>query len=33
MQFGDRIRIEMNDTEGASIFGSIDQVVEKYEGP
>ena len=33
MQFGDRIRIEMNDTEGASIFGRIDQVVEKYEGP
>jgi len=33
MQFGDRIRIEMNDTSGASIFGTIDQVVEKYEGP
>ena len=33
MQFGDRIRIEMNDTNGASIFGNIDQVVEKYEGP
>ncbi len=33
MQFGDRIRIEMNDANGASIFGSIDQVVEKYEGP
>ena len=33
MQFGDRIRIEMNDASGASIFGSIDQVVEKYEGP
>ncbi len=33
MQFGDRIRIEMNDADGASIFGSIDQVVEKYEGP
>ena len=31
MQFGDRIRIEMNDANGASIFGTIDQVVEKYE--
>ena len=33
MQFGDRIRIEMKDAGGASIFGSIDQVVEQYEGP
>jgi len=33
MQFGDRIRIEMNDADGASLFGTIDQVVEKYEGP
>jgi len=32
MQFGDRIRIEMNDATGASIFGTIDQVVTKYEG-
>ncbi len=31
MQFGDRIRIEMNDESGASIFGTIDQVVTKYE--
>jgi fumarylacetoacetate (FAA) hydrolase len=30
MKFGDRIRIEMNDTSGRSIFGAIDQVVEKY---
>ena len=33
MKFGDRIRIEMNDTNGSSIFGTIDQVVEKYEAP
>lgn len=33
MQFGDRIRIEMNDADGRSIFGAIDQVVERYEGP
>lgn len=32
MQFGDSIRIEMNDANGASIFGTIDQVVTKYEG-
>jgi len=32
MKFGDRIRIEMNDANGASIFGTIDQVVKKYEG-
>ena len=30
MGFGDRIRIEMLDAQGASIFGAIDQVVEKY---
>jgi fumarylacetoacetate (FAA) hydrolase len=30
MQFGDRVRIEMNDAKGASIFGTIDQVVEQY---
>ncbi len=32
MQFGDRIRIEMHDASGQSVFGTIDQVVEKYEG-
>lgn len=31
MKFGDRIRIEMNDANGNSIFGAIDQVVEKYQ--
>jgi fumarylacetoacetate (FAA) hydrolase len=31
MHFGDRIRIEMNDAKGASIFGTIDQLVTKYE--
>lgn len=29
MAFGDRVRIEMNDKNGHSLFGSIDQVVEK----
>jgi fumarylacetoacetate (FAA) hydrolase len=29
MKFGDRVRIEMLDRAGASIFGAIDQLVEK----
>ena len=32
MKFGDQIRIEMNDANGDSIFGTIDQVVTRYEG-
>jgi fumarylacetoacetate (FAA) hydrolase len=31
MSFGDRIRIEMNDREGRSIFGVIEQTVECYK--
>ena len=31
MTFGDTIRIEMLDDDGKSIFGTIDQVVERYE--
>jgi fumarylacetoacetate (FAA) hydrolase len=30
MTFGDRVRIEMRDTDDASIFGSISQTVVKY---
>lgn len=30
LEFGDRIRIEMLDAGGASIFGAIDQLVEQY---
>ncbi|MDP1613875.1 MAG: fumarylacetoacetate hydrolase family protein [Sulfuritalea sp.] len=30
MRFGDRVRIEMRDGHGASIFGAIDQVVQRY---
>ncbi len=33
MGFGDRVRIEMLDGTGASIFGAIDQKVVEYEGP
>ena len=31
MRFGDTVRIEMKDHSGHSIFGAIEQVVEKYE--
>ena len=31
MKFGDRIKIEMFDLDGKSIFGAIDQQVAKYE--
>ncbi|WP_204796696.1 fumarylacetoacetate hydrolase family protein [Oceanisphaera litoralis] len=31
MQFGDRVRIEMLDAQGQSIFGAIDQRVVKHE--
>jgi fumarylacetoacetate (FAA) hydrolase len=30
LQFGDRVRIEMCDTDGHSIFGAIDQEVRRY---
>ena len=33
MRFGDRIRIEMLDRSGNSVFGAIDQVVERYVPP
>lgn len=32
MSFGDRVRIEMLDGEGASIFGAIDHEIEQYHG-
>jgi fumarylacetoacetate (FAA) hydrolase len=32
MKFGDTVRIEMLDKTGNSIFGAIEQVVEKYNG-
>ncbi len=31
LRFGDRVRIEMNDADGNSIFGVIDQTVVRYE--
>ncbi len=30
LKFGDRVRIEMRDDHGHSIFGAIDQRVVKY---
>jgi len=32
LTFGDRVRIEMMDGQGASMFGAIDQLVAPYEG-
>lgn len=31
MRFGDTVRIEMQDADGHSVFGAIEQTVEKYE--
>jgi fumarylacetoacetate (FAA) hydrolase len=33
LRFGDRVRIEMLDRSGHSIFGAIDQTVERYQAP
>jgi fumarylacetoacetate (FAA) hydrolase len=33
LRFGDVVRIEMMDAKGRSIFGAIEQTVEKHEGP
>lgn len=32
LRFGDRVRIEMLDANGTSIFGAIDQIVTRYTG-
>lgn len=32
MKFGDQVRIEMKDRAGHSIFGAIEQAVERYKG-
>ena len=31
LRFGDQVKIEMLDAEGATIFGAIEQVVQRYE--
>jgi fumarylacetoacetate (FAA) hydrolase len=30
LRFGDRVRIEMHDGQGETVFGAIDQTVERY---
>ena len=32
MKYGDRVRIEMDDASGASIFGAIEQTIIRYDG-
>ena len=32
LRFGDKVRIEMLDRDGASIFGAIEQEVREYRG-
>jgi fumarylacetoacetate (FAA) hydrolase len=32
LRFGDRVRIEMTDARGHSLFGAIDQQVKRYDG-
>jgi fumarylacetoacetate (FAA) hydrolase len=31
LRFGDRVRIEVRDPRGGSVFGAIDQKVERYD--
>jgi fumarylacetoacetate (FAA) hydrolase len=33
LRFGDRVRIEMRDRDGNSIFGAIEQEVQRYTPP
>jgi fumarylacetoacetate (FAA) hydrolase len=30
MRFGDRVRIDMRDGDGLSIFGAIDQLIQRH---
>jgi fumarylacetoacetate (FAA) hydrolase len=30
LRFGDRVSIQMFDKQGASLFGAIEQIVERY---
>jgi len=32
LRFGDTVKIDMHDANGASVFGSIEQVVQEYDG-
>jgi fumarylacetoacetate (FAA) hydrolase len=33
MRFGDSVRIEMLDPDGQSIFGAVEHIISRYEGP
>jgi fumarylacetoacetate (FAA) hydrolase len=33
MKFGDSVRIEMLDPDGQSIFGAVEHIISRYEGP
>jgi fumarylacetoacetate (FAA) hydrolase len=33
MRFGDTVRIEMLDAEGSSIFGAVEHLIARYDGP
>ena len=33
LRFGDRVRIEVLDAQGASIFGAIEQTVRRVQAP
>jgi len=33
MRFGDSVRIEMLDTQGHSIFGAVEHIISRYDGP
>lgn len=33
LKFGDTVRVEMKDASGHSIFGAIEQTIQKYDGP
>jgi fumarylacetoacetate (FAA) hydrolase len=33
MRFGDSVRIEMLDADGRSIFGAVEHIISRYDGP
>ena len=33
MSFGDTVRIEMLDRDGRSIFGAVEHMIARYDGP
>ena len=33
MRFGDSVRIEMLDEHGSSVFGAVEHIISRYDGP